>query len=105
MERGTGEKERVRQADIEAQRAQKGRGPAKRGTTATCAHEEMAHRRNQRCKAEIEARGVVTATQPERHRAIARLCGEEAAEVMKLKPQRLPGLVLESPHEAAPAFH
>ena len=31
--------------------------------------------------------------------------GEEAAEVMKSKPTRLPDLVLEGPHEAAPAYH
>ena len=36
---------------------------------------------------------------------LARLEEEEAAVVMQTKPSRLPDLVLQSPHEAAPAFH
>ena len=36
---------------------------------------------------------------------IALLQGEEAAEVMRTKPTRLPDLILQSPHEAKPSFH
>ena len=36
---------------------------------------------------------------------IALLEGEEAAEAMLSRPTRLPNLILQSPHEAAPSFH
>ena len=100
MDRDTSEAERDRQAHRLAQRA---RGSAKqRSAAASFSHEETAHRRDQR----NEGRGAATATKETRkHKAIALLYGEEAAEVMKTKPTRLPDLVLEGPHEASPAFH
>ena len=96
---GDTEAERDRQAHLEAERA---RGSSKRLATAAYSHEETARRREQRSKAQIAPRGIVTATKQE---AKTMLSGPEVAEVMKSKPQRLPDLVLEGPHEAPPEFH
>ena len=105
MERDTTEAERERQAHRQAQHAFHA---AKRSTTATFSHEETDKRRNQRKKAVIEGRVATAPKEKEdkaKHRCIARLYGPEAAEVMRTKPTRLPDLVLEGPHEAAPALH
>ena len=96
---GDTEAERDRQAHLEAERA---RGSSKRLATAAYSHEETARRREQRSKAQIAPRSIVTATKQE---AKTMLSGPEVAEVMKSKPQRLPDLVLEGPHEAPPEFH
>ena len=99
---GDTEAERDRQAHLEAERA---RGSSKRGATAACSLEETARRRDQRSKAEIVPRGAASTTKQEKCNSIAMLYGAEAAEVMKSKPQRVPDLVLEGPHEASPEFH
>ena len=44
-------------------------------------------------------------TGPTVFQCIARLPEEQAAQVMKTKPTRLPSVVLEHPHEAAPPLH
>ena len=93
------EPERDRQANPQAELA---RGSSKRGATAACSLEETARRRDQRSKAEIAPRGAASTTKQEKCNSIAMLYGAEAAEVMKSKPQRVPDLVLEGPHEASP---
>jgi hypothetical protein len=108
MDRDTSAAERDHQAHLKAQRA---RGSATRSTTASFSREETARRRNERNKADIEGQGAATATaatatkDQAKHKSIAILYGAEAAEVTKSKPQRLPDLVLEGPHEASLEFH
>ena len=94
--------DRDRQARREAERA---RGSSKRGALALFSREEAAQRKRQRGKAEIAPRFAATATQELNCKRMAMLCGAEAAEVMMSKPQPLPALVLEGPHEASPASH
>ena len=69
----------------------------------------MKRRQHQREAAAAAARkpGAATAqfTFANQSKRIALLSGEEAAEVMKTKPTRLPNLILQDPHEAVPSFH
>ena len=78
--------------------------------TAKSSSEEMKRRKHQREAAAAAARkpGAATAQftfanqSPKR---VALLQGEEAAEAMRTKPTRLPNLILQDSHEAAPPFH
>ena len=70
----------------------------------------MKRRQHQREAAAAAARkpGAATAqftfaNQIPKH--VALLQGDEAAEVMRTKPTRLPNLILQDPHEAVPSFH
>ena len=112
MRRDDTDTERERLAQNEALRGMRAlqTSRAHRACSASSSQEEMAKRREHRKKAEIDqASGAATAsgeTSPEYvHKSIALLYGQEAAEVMKTMPRRLPDLVLTGPHEAAPQFH
>ena len=95
--------DRDRQARREAEGA---RGSSKLGALALLfSREEAARRKNRRGQADIAPRFAATATQELNCKRMAMLCGAEAAEVMMSKPQPLPALVLEGPHEASPASH
>ena len=78
--------------------------PARRSATQAAPRnreeegDDIPTRREKHCKA-------ATASTEERHKAITKLCGEEAARVMATRPTRLPDLVLSSQHEATPRFH
>ena len=67
---------------------------------------EEVQRREQRSRTDIEVPEAATAPAIRRPARIPpRLTAEEIAEVNKTKPTRLPPLLFESPHEAAPSFH
>ena len=111
------EAERDRQAHVEAERdrvaataSSRARGNAYRqSATAKSSNEEMKQRRHQREAATAaQKQGAATAHLTFGNECppnIALLKGEEAALVMLTKPTRLPDLILQSPHEAAPSFH
>ena len=100
------EAERDRQAHVTSL----ARGTAShRAATAKSSAEEMKQRRHQRVAATAAQKpGAATAHLTFANEGpphIALLKGEEAALVMLSKPTRLPDLILQSPHEAAPSFH
>ena len=104
--------ERERQVHVEAERAHassRARGNAyHRSAAAKSTNEEIKQRWHQREAVTAAQRpGAATAhlTFGRQVGPLARLEGEEAAEVMRTKPTRLPDLVLQGPHEAAPSFH
>ena len=79
-----------------------------RAATAKSSKEEMKGRRAQRKAAAAQKPGAATAHLTFANRAprqIALLDGDEAVEAMLSRPTRLPNLILQSPHEAAPLFH
>ena len=107
------EPERARRAHVEAQRdrATVTRGTAShRAATAKSSKEEMKTRKEAREQAATAAQspGASTAHLTFANKGpkqIALLKGEEAAKAMATKPSRLPDLILQTPHEAVPAFH
>ena len=80
-----------------------------RSATAKSSSEEMKQRRRQREVATAAQKpGAATAHltfEKKGQRPIALLKEKDAALVMLSKPKRLPDLILQSPHEAAPSFH
>ena len=77
-----------------------------RAPTAKSSKEETKRRMDQRKAAQKPGAGTAHLTFANRASPqIALLEGEEAAEAMLSRPTRLPNLILQSPHEAAPSFH
>ena len=118
------EAERARRAHVEAERDRRQAHMAATAsphatslTTGTASHraqtaksskEEMKKRREQREAATAAQKpGAATAhlTFANQVPKLGILEGEEAAQAMQTKPTRLPDLVLQGPHEAAPSFH
>ena len=116
--------ERGRQAHVQAERARVQakrapplvqpaiRGSGTRAATASFSREETAERRIQqdRAKGADARRATRTAAfrlgkDPTVYKNIATMHPDLAVDIMRMKPTRLPPLVLESPHEAAQPFH
>ena len=104
--------ERVRRAHVEAQRDWQAHVTSLAGTasnraaTAKSSKEEMKIRMAQRKAAKKPGAETAHLTFANRApRQIALLDGDEAVEAMLSRPTRLPNLILQSPHEAAPLFH
>ena len=104
--------ERDRRAHVEAERDRQAHVTSLAGTasnraaTAKSSTEEMKRRMAQREAAQKPGAATAHLTfANECPKHIALLEGEEAAEAMLSRPTRLPNLILQSPHEAAPSFH